>query len=155
MLPATGKSPGYSFPSLVPLNIAKRPSKMKIYVDARCLQDENYAFRGVGYHSSTLLKAGRGLLAEQTALVGLIDPGLPSLSENYTEFFDQITEWQSASKPEQGSAFIQLSPMTHDQSVCGRFLDRKGILTARAACSASTGSATSVGVTSAGAAGGV
>lgn len=103
---------------------------MLVYVDARCLQDECYAFRGVGYHSSTLLRHAIDHYAGQVRLRALVDPSLPDMAQEYVELFEGIQPWSEATFVEQGSVFVQLSPMTHDQAACGRLLDRKGILSA-------------------------
>ncbi len=101
---------------------------MYVYADIRCLQDENYAFRGVGHHSATLLQGRREHLPE-SYLIGFYDPALPTLPDCYRELFDEIKPWSQATLVEQESIFIELSPMTHDLAVCGRILDRQRILT--------------------------
>ena len=49
--------------------------KSTIVVDLRCLQDPDYARRGVGRHALALLRHAPAHLR----LVGLTDPGLPTL----------------------------------------------------------------------------
>lgn len=102
---------------------------MDIYADVRCLQDPNYAYRGVGHHSSTLLASRRDYLPH-SRLIGMIDPKLPELSLEYQLLFDCVQPWSKATCVSPQSIFLQMSPMTHDQEVCGRLLDRPGILSA-------------------------
>ncbi len=113
--------------TLLPGRLAK---EMLVNVDARCLQDEGYAFRGVGYHSSTLLQHAVDHYADRVRLRALVDPSLPDMAEEHTALFEEIQPWSEATCIEQESVFVQLSPMTHDPAVCGRVLDRKGILAA-------------------------
>ena len=59
---------------------------MIVYIDARCLQDENFAFRGVGYHSYTLLKYAKKYNVQK--LIAIIDEDLPPLKEKHFNLFD-------------------------------------------------------------------
>ncbi|CAE7410084.1 unnamed protein product, partial [Symbiodinium sp. CCMP2456] len=93
-------------------------------------KDEGYAFRGVGYHSSTLLQYAVDHYADRVRLRALVDPSLPDMAEEHAALFEEIQPWSEATCIEQESVFVQLSPMTHDPAVCGRVLDRKGILAA-------------------------
>ncbi len=101
---------------------------MHVYTDIRCLQDPNYSFRGVGHHSATLLRSRKDYL-DESRLIGVFDPNLPPVPEAYADIFDELLSWPKATFARQQSIFLQMSPMTHDQAVCGRILDRKAIFT--------------------------
>lgn len=65
---------------------------LKVYVDARCLQDNNYKNRGVGRHTKSIVKYSRSYLPPKTELIGLVDDhNLPHLGEASTALFDKIS----------------------------------------------------------------
>lgn len=94
-----------------------------VVVDMRCLQDPNYATRGVGRHALALLRAAPG----DVRLVGLTDPSLPPLID---EARDYVTEThpnayaaiRALDDPDERTPFVSLSPMTHDPLFAARFL---------------------------------
>jgi glycosyltransferase involved in cell wall biosynthesis len=101
---------------------------MQIYADLRCLQDESYAFRGVGYHASVLLKNGRQYFRAGTQFVGLIDPAMPALPAEYAALVDRTDEVFAPTRLADPSVYVQLSPMTHDPVKSARFLNQPNIL---------------------------
>lgn len=104
---------------------------MIVYVDARCLQDENFALRGVGYHSHTLLKHARKHNVRK--LIAIIDEELPPLKDNYSILFDSTQPHSSISEsPNQNESviFLTLSPMTHPQWRFGPILEKENITSA-------------------------
>lgn len=104
---------------------------MIVYVDARCLQDENFALRGVGYHSHTLLKHARKHNVRK--LIAIIDEELPPLKDNYSSLFDSTQPHSSISEsPNQNESviFLTLSPMTHPQWRFGPILEKENITSA-------------------------
>lgn len=104
---------------------------MIVYVDARCLQDENFALRGVGYHSHTLLKHARKHNVRK--LIAIIDEELPPLKNNYSILFDSTQPHSSISEsPNQNESviFLTLSPMTHPQWRFGPILEKENITSA-------------------------
>ena len=66
---------------------------MIVYIDARCLQDENFAFRGVGYHSYTLLKYAKKYNVRK--LIAILDDDLPPLKEKHINLFDSIQTYST------------------------------------------------------------
>ena len=103
-----------------------------VVFDARCLQDPDYAPRGVGRHALGLLK-GRERLGSRLRLVGLIDPALPPLSEDARSEFDELCPNAYATGQHYGrdgglAAFVSLSPMTHDPLFCARLLTDRRLL---------------------------
>lgn len=92
---------------------------MNIYLDARCWQDEGYVFRGVGYHSSTLVAGARKWLPSDDKLIGLCNPEMAAIPDVYRSLLDAV-EFHFVT-PRERCAFVQLSPMTHDPSVACRF----------------------------------
>lgn len=100
---------------------------MNVYVDMRCLQDENYAFRGVGFHSSTLLKAGRQFLPPGIRWIGLISEDLPQLPNEYSNLVNETSTVWVPERDNRTTLFVQLSPMTHDGAQAKSFLSNKQV----------------------------
>jgi glycosyltransferase involved in cell wall biosynthesis len=102
-------------------------------VDLRCLQDPNYARRGVGRHALSLLRyAPRGL-----RLTGLIDPALPDLLPEAREAVAEVhinayAASQARAPSSTPACFVALSPMTHDPLFSARLLSNSAILRAAA-----------------------
>ncbi|MBU6172980.1 MAG: glycosyltransferase, partial [Planctomycetes bacterium] len=103
---------------------------MEILVDLRCLQDENYAYRGVGFHTSTLLLLGRKFLSPDTKLVGLIDPSMPDVSDEHHSLVDEFRSYYATARLGETGCFIQTSPMTHDPSRCGALVANLNVYSA-------------------------
>ncbi len=103
---------------------------MDVYVDARCLQDENYAFRGVGFHSAGLLSSAKDYLPTDANLIGLVDPEMHELHPSFLPLFDSIETVFAPRRPYAPAAFLQLSPMTHDPMRVARLLSRQSIVSA-------------------------
>lgn len=100
-----------------------------IVVDARCLQDPDYARRGVGRHSLALLRHA----PEGFRLIGLVDPCLPDLIEEASDAFDALrinayAAHSGAAPNDRPVAYISLSPMTHDPLFGGRILADSALL---------------------------
>ena len=98
-----------------------------LLIDARCLQDSAFAGRGIGVHSAALIAGGRTRADIRACFrfIALCDPALPPLAEHYHRLFDG-----SRGVAYQGygadTAFLQLSPMTHDPLWVARLLaDRR------------------------------
>jgi hypothetical protein len=102
----------------------------RVYVDARCLQDPLYQFRGVGHHVSALLRNRATSAAKNCHAIGLIDPILPQLPNEYRQLFDSVRLCLNPSFPSSGSIFISPSPMTHDPRFVLRFVGHEHLLTA-------------------------
>ncbi|MGH7084841.1 MAG: hypothetical protein ACREFN_07600, partial [Acetobacteraceae bacterium] len=103
-----------------------------ILVDARALQDPEYATRGVGRLASNLLAHARTALSplECTRLIALVDHAMPPLSPAYRALFDaeRSTAWPaSLARP---LWFIALSPMTHDPLFTAPLLREPSIFSA-------------------------
>jgi glycosyltransferase involved in cell wall biosynthesis len=101
-----------------------------VYVDARCLQDPLYQFRGVGHHVSALLRNRSTGAAKNFRAIGLVDPSLPGLPVEYKQLFDSVGLCLNYSLPRRGSIFISPSPMTHDPRFTLRFLGHEHLLNA-------------------------
>lgn len=102
----------------------------RVYVDARCLQDPLYQFRGVGHHVSALLRNRPASAAKNCQAIGLVDPILPQLPNEYRQLFDSVSLCLNPSFPSSGSIFISPSPMTHDPRFMLRFVGHEHLLTA-------------------------
>ena len=101
---------------------------MRIYIDARCLQEAKYSQRGIGHHSISLLRHAR-TLAPNAHRIALIDPAFPTLDEHYRELFDEVvTSRTPRPSLKERTIFCQLSPMTHDPMWVAPFLQRSGII---------------------------
>jgi len=95
---------------------------MNVHFDLRCLQDNNFKHRGVGYHSVVLLEAARNFLPNDCKLIGLIDPLLPSLDECFECLVDETSSVFAPIDANSVSAFVEMSPMTHDPSLAARLM---------------------------------
>src|SRR5262249_21399668 len=102
-----------------------------VVMDLRCLQDPNYAGRGVGRHALALLRHAPAHLR----LVGLIDPGLPMLSPEAHDTVEVVSTnaYAAGFAETQHSApacFVMMSPMTHDPLFVARLLSNPTLLRA-------------------------
>ena len=106
-------------------------NKDSVVLDLRCLQDPNYARRGVGRHALAILRtAPRG-----RRIVGLTDPLLPTLLPEAREAVDQVRiNAYAASRSGMPQCppvcFITMSPMTHDPVFAARLLSDPTLLRA-------------------------
>lgn len=99
---------------------------MRIYVDFRCLQDPEFADRGVGRHTAGIVQNVRKHFHSPLEIIGLLDPALPQPSGDRAALADRL---QASWAPLPGGAvFLQTSPMTHDGSQAAPFLSRRDIL---------------------------
>jgi glycosyltransferase involved in cell wall biosynthesis len=105
--------------------------KPSIVVDLRCLQDPNYAQRGVGRHALGILRHAPG----DWHLVGLTDPGLPALLADARQAVETVhinsyATSAAAAPPLPPAGFVMLSPMTHDPIFPARLLTDGNLLRA-------------------------
>ncbi|HUA76833.1 MAG TPA: hypothetical protein VMA86_04125, partial [Acetobacteraceae bacterium] len=87
-----------------------------ILVDARALQDPEYAERGIGRLAANLLAHARGAapgLAD-ARLIALVDARLPKLSAPRRALFDAERCTADTGTMRHPTWFIAPSPMTHD-----------------------------------------
>ena len=103
---------------------------MEIYVDLRCLQDDNYARRGIGYHSSVLLGCRQDFLPSGSKLIGLIDSEMPPLATDLVSLVDETKTTFADAKLSEAAAFIELSPMTHDPNKAARLVGNPRVFSA-------------------------
>lgn len=105
---------------------------LAIAVDVRCLQDENYARRGVGRHALALLRGAPNAVR----LIGVSDPTLPPVIAEAADLLDRVCSTayaaemtgRTAGRPV--SAFVSLSPMTHDPLFTARLVANPALLRA-------------------------
>jgi glycosyltransferase involved in cell wall biosynthesis len=101
---------------------------MRLYVDARCLQDTCFSFRGVGQHTAGLLRHAGAFLPGPLERVGLIDPSLPPLPPEHAGFFDEQCSNPSRLLGAAPGIFLQPSPMTHEPSRYAVLLGRPDVV---------------------------
>lgn len=86
-----------------------------LLVDARPFQDDNYRYRGVGQHSSSLLRAIREheWPRRRPSIVAMVDHRLSPMHDVHVALFDDCI---NGVRPHlhTGTSFLSLSPMTHD-----------------------------------------
>ena len=102
-----------------------------IVLDMRCLQDEDYAGRGVGRHALALVRhaAERGSLR----LIGLVDSAMPPLASEVSELLaGTVPNAYAATARGQAkpTCFVSLSPMTHDPLWTARLMANTRLLRA-------------------------
>jgi hypothetical protein len=105
--------------------------KPSVVVDLRCLQDPNYAFRGVGRHALAMLRHA----PSGWHIVGLTDPNLSALSPAVCDAVEVVRSnayaASAAGTPLSAPAcFIMMSPMTHDPIFPARLLSDPRLLRA-------------------------
>ncbi len=103
-----------------------------VIVDVRCLQDPNYATRGIGRHATALLEGARAspTIARGARLIALQDPAMPALSARHRAVFDGVRTTAYTGALTRPVWFLQLSPMTHDPLFVARLLHHAAPLTA-------------------------
>lgn len=99
-----------------------------IYADVRCLQDPHYRYRGIGFHTSALLKRAKDYFSKGSAVIGLVDRSLPPIPEAYQGLFDRTDCVYACSPQLESSVFVQSSPMAHCPRQVSRLLCRPDIL---------------------------
>jgi glycosyltransferase involved in cell wall biosynthesis len=97
---------------------------MRVYTDLRCLQDPDYASRGIGRHCAALLRSVRQTVPEPVEVVGILDEQLPALPEEYGGLVDVRQFCLTPQPGRQTDIFFQPSPMTHDPSPLAPLLGR-------------------------------
>lgn len=97
-------------------------SVCRIYVDARCLQDDRFRDRGIGQHVASLLAGAHTFAPPGIApeLIACIDRSLKPLEPHHDALFDAKQSFNVAPTP--GSVLLQLSPMTHSPHPLRRIL---------------------------------
>ena len=99
-----------------------------VFIDVRCLQDANYADRGIGRHALCLLQHARAEPAVAACrLIGVIDPALPPLPDTTRALLDEVRTTGYGGALERAPVLAQLSPMTHDPLVVGRLLHHRAV----------------------------
>jgi glycosyltransferase involved in cell wall biosynthesis len=97
--------------------------RQSIVLDLRCMQDPNYAGRGIGRHTMTLLRRA----PKAWHIAGLIDPAMNPLPPEAREALGAVHlnayAASRAGTPRQPpTGFVTLSPMTHDPMFAARLL---------------------------------
>ncbi len=104
-----------------------------VIVDVRCLQDPNFADRGIGRHAAALIEGAREspTLARGARLIALHDQALPPIAANWRRLFDDhVSTAYATTLSVRPVWFVELSPMTHDPLFVARLLNRAAPLTA-------------------------
>ena len=97
---------------------------LDVIVDARALQEPEYAERGIGRRAASLIAHARGAAPELECarLIALVDPGLPPLSAPLRALFDAERSTADTGAMRRKLWFVEPSPMTHDPLFVGRLL---------------------------------
>ena len=101
---------------------------MHVLADIRCLQDPDYAGRGVGSHAQFILRSIRSHGGGRVPVIGLIDPDIGPLAAADAALCDTLRPTFRLRPAEQPAIFLQLSPMTHDTRPVAALLDRAGVI---------------------------
>jgi glycosyltransferase involved in cell wall biosynthesis len=89
---------------------------MRLIIDLRCLQDPDYAERGIGNHA-------RGLVTRAPApFTGIIDPRLPPLPADIAGLAAELSPHAYLPDLPPGTVFLNPSPMGPDQIFIARLL---------------------------------
>ncbi len=105
---------------------------LDIIVDARALQDPEYAGRGIGRLTASLLAHARAAAPAlaHARLIALTDPRLPPLSSERGTLFDAARTTAGTGTMRHPTWFIAPSPMTHDPLFVGRLVAHPAVFTA-------------------------
>jgi glycosyltransferase involved in cell wall biosynthesis len=101
-----------------------------IYADLRCLQDKDYQHRGIGHHTSSLLRSRGSSVLSSWKTVGLLDPRMPELPSEFASLVDEVTCSLNPPVDEGPVLFIDGSPMTHDPRFSLRFQNHPAFISA-------------------------
>ena len=106
--------------------------ELDILLDMRCLQDTNFAERGIGRHAANLIRHARSSSdwLSQVRLIGLIDPYLPRLGGDIESLLDATQTTAYTGGARRRACCVQLSPMTHDPLFIARLLHGGRVLRA-------------------------
>lgn len=75
-----------------------------LIIDMRCLQDRNYAERGIGNHARCIIRHAPG------PFIGIIDPQLPPLPENLARLAAKLSPHAYLPDMAPGTIFLNTSP---------------------------------------------
>jgi glycosyltransferase involved in cell wall biosynthesis len=87
-----------------------------LIIDLRCLQDPDYAERGIGNHTRCIVHAA------PEPFTGLIDPALPPLPEDIAVRADRLTPHAYLPALAPGSVFLNPAPMGRNPLALARLL---------------------------------
>ncbi len=95
-----------------------------VIIDLRCLQEPEYAERGIPAHTRGTILQARAVSAWARAarLVGLVDPALPPPPADVLAVMDEMSPHGYLPAVPAGSVFLQPSPMSAAQIFAGRLL---------------------------------
>jgi glycosyltransferase involved in cell wall biosynthesis len=99
---------------------------MRILADIRCLQDENYAGRGVGSHAACLLEAIRDRIGT-AEIIGLVDPAIGEVDHRHKGLCDTLRPAFVSIDASTPTILLSLSPMTHDTRLPAMLIDRPNV----------------------------
>jgi glycosyltransferase involved in cell wall biosynthesis len=89
--------------------------ELRIAIDMRALQDENYAGKGIGQHTMFVVSVLRGI--GHARLLGVVDPMLPPPGTDAAALFDARFDMLTHANPARGGdIYLNPSPLTHDTS---------------------------------------
>lgn len=103
---------------------------MRILTDIRCLQDANYAGRGVGSHAAFLLEALRQSQGGHVEIIGLFDPAIGEVESRVRELCDSLRPAFASHDAQTPAVFLSLSPMTHDTRLPAMLIDQPNVFPA-------------------------
>ena len=99
---------------------------IRVVVDGRCLQDLDYATRGVGQHVRALLRYRRRQSLGDLHLTALLDRALPPLTAEDRALFEEKRTTAYVPAGER-CVFLSTSPMTHSPLPMARLLMRPDV----------------------------
>lgn len=103
---------------------------VRVYIDLRCLQDHRYARRGIGRHCAAVIRGCRTHCSDNTDIIGLCDPSMPTPAADDAALVDRCEPIRSPYHDNTPTILLQPSPMTHRQDVLAAYLGLRRIQTA-------------------------
>ena len=92
-----------------------------LLIDLRCLQDPNYAERGIGNHARSIIASA------PSPFTAIIDPHLPALSKSVAGLAARTVPHAYIPDIPKGATFLNPSPMSPDQNFIAPILRNLGI----------------------------
>jgi glycosyltransferase involved in cell wall biosynthesis len=92
-----------------------------LLIDLRCLQDPNYAERGIGNHARSIIASA------PSPFTAIIDPHLPALSKSVAALAAHTVPHAYIPDIPPGATFLNPSPMSPDQNFIAPILRNPGI----------------------------
>ena len=98
---------------------------MDFVIDGRCYQDKDYAFRGIGYSTMSLLRHIPDTYRQYIRFIALVSGEYDPIPDSLVDVFDVVTRFPVKSSVD--CIFFEPSPLTHEPWPAKPYLDNHNI----------------------------